>query len=60
MTHQTAQIGKTSFKLLLKQIKGSTEIEKKIIPCILTVRGSSVKKAAGNQLEAPKTTPAQE
>lgn len=43
MTHQTTKMGEMAFKLLLKQINGSTKIEKEIVPCLLSVRGSTVK-----------------
>ncbi|MBP1617236.1 MAG: cytR [Bacteroidetes bacterium] len=43
MTHQTSKMGETAFNLLLKQINGSSKIEKKVVPCVLTVRGSTVK-----------------
>lgn len=44
ITHQRQKMGETAFELLLKQINGNQKIEKKIIPCILTVRESSAKK----------------
>lgn len=44
MTHQTYKMGETACNLLLKQIEGQSKVEQVIIPCILSVRGSSVKK----------------
>jgi len=44
MTHQTYKMGETTCKLLLKQIKGDNKTYQIIIPCILSVRESSMKK----------------
>lgn len=44
LTHQTYKIGETACQLLLKQIKGEKKIEQIVIPCILSVRESSIKK----------------
>lgn len=44
VTHQTYKIGETACKLLLRQIQGNNKVEQVIIPCILSVRQSSVKK----------------
>lgn len=43
MTHQTYKMGETTCKLLLKQIKGNYKVQQVIIPCILSIRGSSEK-----------------
>ncbi|MDR1882408.1 MAG: LacI family transcriptional regulator [Prevotella sp.] len=43
VTHQTYKMGETACKLLLKQIKGNGKIQQITVPCILSVRGSSIK-----------------
>lgn len=43
MTHQTYKMGEVACKLLLKQIKGVSQIEQITIPCILSIRESSIK-----------------
>lgn len=47
MTHQTYKMGGTACKLLLRQIKGSNKVQQIIIPCILSIRQSSVKNISG-------------
>lgn len=47
VTHQTYKMGETTCKLLLEQIKGNHKPEQVVIPCILSVRGSSGKVATG-------------
>lgn len=47
MTHQTYKMGETACKLLLKQIKGSRKVQQVVIPCILSIRGSSEKNIPG-------------
>lgn len=44
MTHQTYKMGETACNLLLDQLKGKTKIQQVVVPCMLSVRGSSVKK----------------
>ena len=44
VTHQTYKMGETACELLLEQLKGISKIEQRMIPCILSVRGSSIKK----------------
>ncbi|MDU1890090.1 MAG: LacI family DNA-binding transcriptional regulator [Dysgonomonas sp.] len=44
VTHQTYKMGDATCKLLLKQIKGNDKIQQLVIPCILSVRKSSIKK----------------
>lgn len=44
MTHQTYKMGETACKLLLKRIKGDSKVRQIVVPCILSVRGSSMKK----------------
>lgn len=41
VVHQTYKMGETTCKLLLKQIKGNDKIEQIVVPCILSVRGST-------------------
>ncbi len=43
MTHQTYKMGEAACNLLLKQINGNSKAEQIVIPCILSVRGSSAK-----------------
>lgn len=43
VTHQTYKMGETACGLLLRQLKGIGDIEQEIVPCILSVRGSSIK-----------------
>lgn len=43
VTHQTYKMGETIAQLLLKQIKGSNKIEQLVVPCILSIRKSSMK-----------------
>lgn len=43
VTHQTYKMGETACELLLEQLKGVSNIEQRMIPCILSVRGSSIK-----------------
>jgi LacI family transcriptional regulator len=47
VTHQTYKMGETTCKLLLEQIKGNHKPEQVVIPCILSVRGSSGKVTTG-------------
>ena len=44
VTHQTYKMGETACELLLEQLQGISKIEQRMIPCILSVRGSSIKK----------------
>lgn len=44
MTHQTYKMGGVTCRLLLKQIKGEEKVQQIIVPCVLSVRKSSVKK----------------
>lgn len=43
VTHQTYKMGETACHLLLKQIKGICRVEQIEIPCVLSVRESSMK-----------------
>ncbi|NDW12039.1 LacI family transcriptional regulator [Bacteroides sp. 214] len=43
VTHQTYKMGETACELLIDQLKGSSKIEQVIIPCVLSIRGSSIK-----------------
>lgn len=43
VTHQTYNMGETACKLLLEQLKGNNRVEQRVVSCILSVRGSSVK-----------------
>ncbi|MEN9918907.1 MAG: hypothetical protein RL662_1343 [Bacteroidota bacterium] len=43
VTHQTYKMGETIGQLLLKQIKGSNKVEQLVVPCILSIRKSSIK-----------------
>lgn len=44
MTHQTYKMGETACNLLLEQLKGRAKAQQVTVPCILSVRGSSIKK----------------
>lgn len=44
LTHQTYKMGETACDLLLDQINGNKKIRQVVVPCILSVRGSSSKK----------------
>lgn len=44
VTHQTYKMGEAVCKLLLEQIKGNNKVEQITIPCILSVRASSIKR----------------
>lgn len=44
VTHQTYKMGEEACRLLLQQIKGINTVKQCIVPCILSVRGSSSKK----------------
>ncbi len=43
VTHQTYKMGQAACRLLLQQIKGNNKVEQVVVPCILSVRGSSIK-----------------
>lgn len=43
MTHQTYKMGEVACDLLLKQLKGDSQVFQETIPCVLEVRGSSFK-----------------
>ena len=43
VTHQTYKMGQTVCKLLLEQLKGNSVVEQIVVPCFLSVRGSSIK-----------------
>lgn len=43
VVHQTYKMGEAACNLLLKQIRGKAKVEQIIVPCVLSVRGSSVK-----------------
>ncbi len=43
MTHQTYKMGETACELLLKQIQTRSKIEQVVVPCILSIRDSSIK-----------------
>lgn len=43
VTHQTYKMGQTVCKLLLEQLKGNSVVEQIVVPCVLSVRGSSIK-----------------
>lgn len=43
VTHQTYEMGETVCKLLLEQLKGVREVRQVVVPCILVIRGSSVR-----------------
>lgn len=43
VVHQTYKMGETACNLLLKQIRNKAKVEQVIVPCILSVRGSSIK-----------------
>lgn len=43
MTHQTYKMGEAACELLLKQIQQRSAVEQVVVPCILSVRGSSMK-----------------
>lgn len=43
VTHQTYKMGETIAQLLLKQIKGSNKVEQLVVPCVLSIRKSSMK-----------------
>ena len=42
-THQTYKMGETACELLLKQIQTRSKIEQVVVPCILSIRDSSIK-----------------
>lgn len=43
VTHQTYKMGEVTCKLLLRQIKGNNKVQQIEVPCILSIRGSSIK-----------------
>ncbi len=43
MTHQTYKMGGVACNLLLKHIKGDKNIQQVVVPCLLSIRESSVK-----------------
>ena len=43
VTHQTYKMGEEACRLLLRRIKGINRVEQIIVPCLLSVRGSSSK-----------------
>ncbi|NDV60708.1 LacI family DNA-binding transcriptional regulator [Bacteroides sp. 519] len=43
VTHQTYKMGETACTLLLEQLGGVGKVNQVVVPCILSVRGSSIK-----------------